>query len=169
MTSKLHSRQKIRTGTSADIPSEAEFKFLARQPIAALRMIWSNRLGTEPPAIRSREVMVQLLAWRLQEKAFGGLEVASERKLREIAIALDRDGTYEPQQRRDLSFGVIVTREWKGVTHRVAATPNGFEYDGRNFRSLSDVARTITGTRWSGPRFFGLEQRRARSSRKSIR
>ncbi len=90
-------------------------------------------------------------------EAFGGLDLPSERKLREIADTLERTGTYEPKQRRDLSPGVVVTREWNGAVHRVAVTTGGFEYDGRRFKSLSDVARTITGTRWSGPRFFGLE------------
>lgn len=169
MTSKSRGQQKLSAGPSVVNPFASELESLAGQPVKTLRTIWSDRLGTEPPAIRSREVMVRLLAWRLQAEARGGLDVASERKLREIAVAFDRDGTYEPKLRRDLSPGVVVTREWKGVVHRVAVTTGGFEYDGRRFKSLSDIARTITGTRWSGPRFFGLEQRPARSAGRNAR
>ena len=140
-------------------PIETELTKLVHMPIKDLRDGWKERLESEPPDVRSREVMVRLLAWRLQAEAFGGPDVATERKLREIADTLERTGTYEPKLRRDLSPGVVVTREWKGVVHRVAVTTGGFEYDGRRFKSLSDVARTITGTRWSGPRFFGLEQK----------
>ena len=140
-------------------PVEIELTKLVHMPIKDLRGIWKERLESEPPDVRSREVMLRLLAWRLQAEAFGGLDLPSERKLREIADTLERTGTYEPKQRRDLSPGVVVTREWKGAVHRVAVTTGGFEYDGRRFKSLSDVARTITGTRWSGPRFFGLEQK----------
>lgn len=148
-------------------PVETELTKLVHMPIKDLRGIWKERLESEPPDIRSREVMVRLLAWRLQAEAFGGLDVASERKLREIGDALERTGTYEPKQRRDLSPGVVVTREWKGTVHRVAVTTSGFEYDGRVFKSLSDVARTITGTRWSGPRFFGLEQKPKQPTRRA--
>ena len=98
-----------------------------------------------------------MFAWHLQAAKFGGLDAQSQRQLRQIAGALERDGTYEPQIRRNVSPGVELIREWKGTAHKVTATLEGFRYDGRHFRSLSDIARTITGTRWSGPRFFGLE------------
>ena len=148
-------------------PVEIELTKLVHMPIKDLRGIWKERLESEPPDIRSREVMLRLLAWRLQAEAFGGLDLPSERKLREIADALERTGTYEPKLRRDLSPGVVITREWKGIVHRVAVTTSGFEHDGRRFKSLSDVARTITGTRWSGPRFFGLEQKPKRPARRA--
>jgi DUF2924 family protein len=151
--------KRAQTAALATGAIEVELTKLALLPINDLRGIWRERLGEEPPAIRSREVMVRLLGWRLQAETFGGLDVASERKLREIADALERTGTYEPKLHRDLSPGVVITREWKGVVHKVSATERGFEYEGRNFKSLSDIARTITGARWSGPRFFGLEQK----------
>ncbi|HWA91176.1 MAG TPA: DUF2924 domain-containing protein [Rhizomicrobium sp.] len=162
-------RTSIKRQQSASLAAgavEIELIKLARLPIKDLRDVWKKRLGSEPPAIRSREVMARLLAWRVQAEDSGGLDLPSERKLREIGDALERTGTYEPKQRRDLSPGVFVTREWKGVVHRVAVTTGGFEYDGRRFKSLSDVARTITGTRWSGPRFFGLEQKTERLTRR---
>ena len=146
---------------------EAELIKLTLLPISDLRKIWKERLDGEPPAVRSREVMVRLLGWRLQAEALGGLDVASERKLREIGDALERTGTYRPKLRRDLSPGIVITREWKGVVHKVSVTDQGFEYEGRHFKSLSDVARTITGTRWSGPRFFGLEQKPQPTARRA--
>jgi Protein of unknown function (DUF2924) len=159
-------RQPRATALAAG-PVEIELTKLVHLPIKDLRGIWKERLESEPPDVRSREVMLRLLAWRLQAEAFGGLDLPSERKLREIADTLERTGTYEPKLRRDLSPGVVVTREWKGIVHRVAMTAGGFEYDGRRFKSLSDVARTITGTRWSGPRFFGLEQKPKRPAQRA--
>lgn len=138
---------------------EDELSSLIELPIRKLREIWRERVNEEPPAIRSRETMVRLLAWHVQVAAYGGLDRASQRKLAEIATILERDGTYQPKTRRDLSAGLVITREWRGVTHKIIVTGNGFQHQGKNFKSLSSVARAITGTRWSGPRFFGLGDR----------
>jgi hypothetical protein len=108
-----------------------------------------------------------LLAWRLQAIAFGDLDATTTRKLRDISKALERDGDYEPQVRRDLSPGVVLTREWKGVVHKVTVVAGGFQHLSQRYRTLSDIARTITGTRWSGPRFFGLEQKKSRKSKEA--
>lgn len=83
----------------------------------------------------------------------------TERKLRNIAKALERDGDYEPKIRRDVSPGVVLTREWKSVIHKITVTTDGFQHLGKRYGSLSDIARTMTDTRRSGPRFFGLEQK----------
>ena len=93
---------------------------------------------------------------------------ATERALTKIGDALRRDGSYEPKIRSAFSPGVIFSREWKGVVHLVTVTVEGFDYRGKKYRSLSDIARTITGTRWSGPRFFGLEQKRQSASRGAL-
>jgi hypothetical protein len=151
-----------RQGTAGADDIEHELASLAGLGIDRLRELWTIRLRTAPPPIRSTDVLRRMLAWQIQAEAFGGLDAASHRHLQQIADALERDGTYEPHTRRDLSPGVVLTRIWKGVTHKVTATATGFEHQGQHYRSLSDVARTITGTRWSGPRFFGLEQRPAR-------
>lgn len=95
----------------------------------------------------------------------GGLDGATERALAKIGEALGRDGSYQPKIRNGFSPGVVLSREWKGVLHRVTAAAEGFQYLGKSYRSLSDIARTITGTRWSGPRFFGLEQKKASNPR----
>ena len=138
---------------------ESELSVLARSTIGHLKSTWTDRLNEEPPATRSRDLLMRLLAWRMQEEALGGLDAVTERKLRDIANTLERDGSYEPKVRRELSAGVVLTREWKGVVHKVTVTADGFQHLGRRSKSLSDIARMITGTRWSGPRFFGLEQK----------
>jgi Protein of unknown function (DUF2924) len=142
---------------------EAELDRLSFLRIDGLRAAWAQRFGSDAPPIRSGDVLLRLMGWKVQANVFGGLDAKTERKLRDIAEALERDGTYEPKIRHDLSPGVELTREWKGVVHKVIVMADGFQYLGKRYASLSDIARTITGTRWSGPRFFGLEQRAART------
>jgi hypothetical protein len=90
--------------------------------------------------------MKRLLAWRIQAEAFGGLDAQSRRKLRSAGL----------RRERSLTPGTRVAREWKGVRHEVTVRADGFTYDSRNFDSLSAIAREIAGSRWNGPRFFGL-------------
>lgn len=138
---------------------------LAKLPISGLRKAWKTHITNDAPRVRSRAVLCQLLAWQLQSVAIGGLDSATERALKKIGEALQRDGLYEPKIRSGFSPGVVLSREWKGVLHRVTVAAEGFDYLGNKYRSLSDIARTITGTRWSGPRFFGLEQKQKRVPR----
>jgi hypothetical protein len=138
---------------------ESQLRAMAELPIVGLRKIWQDRLGDSSPPARSRQLLCQLLAWRLQEKAAGGLDNATKRALIRIAEAIEQGGSCESKIRRSLSAGVVLTREWKGIVHRVTVTADGFRHLGKAYGSLSDIARTITGTRWSGPRFFGLEQK----------
>jgi hypothetical protein len=130
-----------------------------------LRAVWRQRFGEAPPPIRSRDVLLRLIAWRVQAEAYGGLDAKTQRKLDSIADTLERGGDYTAKAASALSPGVVLTREWKGTVHRVTVAAEGFEHLGKNYGSLSDIARTITGTRWSGPRFFGLEQKREPSRR----
>ena len=164
MAKAARGRQRRAAGPFAVDAIERQVLDLQDLTTEQLKDPWMQGLGTEPPAIRSREVLLRLLAWRLQSKAFGGFDAPTELKLREIAKALERDGSYEPKIRRELSPGVVLTREWKGVTHKVTVTAGGFQHQGKGYRSLSDIARTITGTRWSGPRFFGLERKTTREA-----
>jgi len=143
------------------VPDSLDFKMSAIADLSthALRKSWRARFGNDPPSIRSRAILAHLLAWRIQIDAIGGLDNATTRSLTKIAEALARDGSYEPKIRRGFSTGVVLSREWKGVAHKVTVVEGGFQHLGKRYRSLSDIARTITGTRWSGPRFFGLEQK----------
>lgn len=150
-------RRRKAAGLNQAQAIEKEIDGLKGQPVVQLRAAWARRFGDEAPSIRSGDILARMLAWRIQEEAYGGVDVKTKRQLNHIAEALERDGNYEPQVRKDVATGVVLAREWKGVSHRVTVMADGFLYQGKTYRSLSDVARTITGTRWSGPRFFGLD------------
>lgn len=127
-----------------------------------LRAEWRQALGTKPPTCRSRDVVQQLLAWRIQERAHGGLSPESLRRLKQVASAFERDPDHKLAASPLPKPGTVLVREWKGVLHRVQVLREGFEHEGQRFDSLSEVARRITGTRWSGPLFFGLKNERSR-------
>jgi hypothetical protein len=134
-----------------------ELQQLKSLSIEAIQAQWRQRLGTAPPRIRSLDVLVRLLAWRLQERDHGGLSAEVKARLKRLARERDIKSNKAPRPKRRATPGTVLAREWKGAMHRVAITGSGFEYAGKCYRSLSEVARTITGTRWSGPLFFGLK------------
>ena len=113
--------------------------------LEGVREAWRSRFGA-PPKLRSVELMKRQLAWRIQAEAYGGLDHQTRRKLRSSGS----------NRERGLAPGIRVVREWQGVRHEVTATPTGFSYQGEHYESLSVIARAITGSRWNGPRFFGL-------------
>ena len=161
MSQMQKERQQLANRTIVADPDEAgaELARLSRLSLPKLRTAWTERLGSTPPAIRSSGLVLRMLAWQIQERAFGSLDAATRRTLYNIATAIERDGDYEPKTRHDLSPGVDLTREWKGVVYKVTVTDEGFILSDKKYKSLSEAARAITGTRWSGPRFFGLEQK----------
>ncbi len=124
---------------------EAELKLIEGADLEGLREEWRRRYGT-PPRLRSALLLRHSLAWRIQTDAFGGLNGSTRKALRETRMP------QEPIVRS----GTILIREWRGKSHRVEATSDGFLFDEKHWKSLSEVARAITGTRWNGPRFFGL-------------
>lgn len=115
--------------------------------------------GREPPRQISRPLLVLAVGYRMQEKTFGGLKPKVRRILERTAedIAADRSVTVAPS--RVLKPGMRLMREWRGTSHEVSVVEDGVVFRGERYRSLSEVARIITGTRWSGPAFFGLRQR----------
>ena len=125
-----------------------EVRALEALDLHNLRDEWRRRYG-EPPKMRSRELLARLLAWRIQADAFGGLDSATVRLLKS-----DRAPPPKPM----LEPGTRLTREWQGRSHDVDILGTGFRYGGKDYRSLSEVARAITGTRWNGLRFFGLRE-----------
>jgi hypothetical protein len=112
-----------------------------------LRDKWRERFGA-PPKIRSPDMLRLVLAWRIQAIALGGLD-------RETRKVLGRTGRVVPEG-RDLGIGTTFRRTWNGEEHVVTVVENGFDWKGHRFKSLSGVATAIAGTRWNGPRFFGL-------------
>jgi hypothetical protein len=126
---------------------EAEVAALEDLDLHALRDKWRERFGA-PPKFRSSEMLRLLLAWRIQAMALGGLD-------RDTRDALSRTGRVVPEG-QDLGIGATLRRTWNGEDHVVTVVDKGFEWNGRAFTSLSAVATAIAGTRWNGPRFFGL-------------
>jgi hypothetical protein len=115
-----------------------------------LAELWIGYFGAPPPPRTSRALMIRAVAYKMQERALGGLSPATRRMLSEEGAAPARQG-------RPLRPGTVLIREWRGVAHQVTVGEDGVLYRGEPYRSLSEVARAITGTRWSGPRFFGLK------------
>ena len=103
--------------------------------------------------------LVLAIAWKLQEKVHGGLTAAQKRKLAGIAEDLKKNGNLSAGPAIRLKPGLRLVREWRGETHDVLVLEDGFEWNGERRHSLSAIAREITGTQWSGPRFFGLQPR----------
>jgi hypothetical protein len=126
-----------------------EVRALERLDLEGLRSAWRARYGPAPK-LRSRELLGLMLAWRIQSEAFGGLDAAARRKLRTETSAGRRSV--------DLVPGTVLTREWKGVPETVRRTEAGYEWRGRTYRSLTAVARVISGGPRSGPLFFGLKE-----------
>ena len=126
---------------------------------AELKEKWRELFGTEPPAYR-RGFLVKGLAYRLQELTHGGLSVATERKLTEMVEEQETSKTAKGRRAdsNNLIRGTRLVREWQGVEHHVTTLDDGFEWQGKKYKSLSAVARAITGTRWSGPLFFGIRK-----------
>ena len=97
------------------------------------------------------------LAYELQARAHGDLPAEARRRLKRLHQAFKADPAYTPLPGLGLKPGTVLTRTWRGVMHHVDVMDEGFEYRGERFGSLSEIARRITGTRWSGPLFFGLK------------
>src|SRR5437764_9832565 len=97
MLSNNKDRQRYAAGRSAASDMDSELSRISTLALDDLRAVWRQRFDVDPPPIRSRDVLLRLLAWRIQAEAYGGLDAKTERKLRDIATALDRDETYEPQ------------------------------------------------------------------------
>jgi Protein of unknown function (DUF2924) len=102
--------------------------------------------------------MVPFLAYRIQENRYGGLKPSTRAELRRIVRNLGKDASNGQLSRPRMKPGTRLYRRWRGETHEVVVTDSGFEYRGAAYQSLSEIARKITGTRWSGPAFFGLKK-----------
>ena len=121
-----------------------------------MRDQWARRWRDPTPPIQSADVLRRLLAWKIQAEIYGDLDPETLECLRRARDAVS-DGRSPVELRHALRAGAILVREWRGVAHRVLVLDSGFEHYGKRYGSLSEVARAISGTRWSGPRFFGLE------------
>jgi hypothetical protein len=126
---------------------------------AQLLDTWVRVVNKSPVRSASRELLVNVIAWHLQARESGGLAPSVQRKLERLAAAIARGEPVRPLTAIDrLRPGTTLERAWRGETHVVAVMADGFAYRGQRYRSLSQIARLITGTRWNGPAFFGLRQ-----------
>jgi hypothetical protein len=143
---------------------------LSRLPnldIGELRQQWRGLYKTQAPPNLSRELLLGAVAYRMQEVAFGELRPARQRQLRQIAQQFDRIGAAKARPRPELKPGTRLMREWQGRTYDVLVLDDGFSWQNTHYRSLSALARKITGTAWSGPLFFGLNPNRTAARRSS--
>jgi len=119
--------------------------------------LWQQLYEKPAPDGIRRELMIPFLAYRIQENAYGGLKPSTRSELRRIARNLEKStGRTDLRTRIRIRAGTRLLRQWRGATHEVVVSDSGYEYRGTSYRSLSEIARKITGTRWSGPAFFKL-------------
>jgi K+-sensing histidine kinase KdpD len=114
-----------------------------------------------------KELMLQFLAYRIQEQEFGGLSVRSHRRLRELANSIAANTSTSASPRLAIKPGTRLIRQWKNQVHVVHVEEGNYEYRGARYESLSEIARLITGTRWSGPLFFGLKGKAIQNSKEA--
>jgi hypothetical protein len=146
----------------------AKLKLLESMDYGALRTEWRRLYRAEPPKRVARELLMLGVGWKIQEQAHGGLRGASKRALVELAKTLERDGDVSRSRVTRLKPGAKLIREWHGKSHTVIVREEGFEWRGKRWRSLSVIARTITGMHWSGPRFFSLSAGGGKSESKVV-
>jgi hypothetical protein len=141
---------------SADPAVEAELDRLPKMPIADLRKRYRELFQTEPPRAFGPDLLRRSIAQRIQEKTYGGLSDSTRRLLDQLVKAATAKPTGRLVLPRRIKPGSELVRTWKGKSYRVTVLADGFAHDGKTFASLSEIASEITGTRWNGPRFFGL-------------
>ena len=134
----------------------AEIAALAKASIRDLRQRLKILYGKEPSGYIGRSFVIRAIAYRLQEQAFGGLKPSIRRLLARVAEETAAGSSPKSRSVRKAEPVTILVREWQGNTHRVTVLGDGVSFKGKCYRSLSEIAREITGSRWSGPRFFGL-------------
>lgn len=134
----------------------AEIAALSKRSHADLRQAWRRHYKAYPPKFLNRYLLELGVAWKIQERALGGHSAATKRRLDALADALEAKADSAKTRRVALRPGARLVREWRGTTHEVIVLDEGFSWRGKHWRSLSHIAREITGTRWSGPRFFGI-------------
>lgn len=134
--------------------------------LTGLRARWRNVTGREAPPHLPGHLLFAMLAYRIQAEMLGDLDAETLRFLKRLGASGTNDDVAPltdafNQRRRGLLPGTILTREWNGQVHRVMVVKDGFAWNGHTYNSLSTIAYVITGTKWNGPRFFALRDRKA--------
>lgn len=131
---------------------------LAELPPEELRKEWVRRFGAPAPSL-SPELLRLGIGYKLQDQKLGGLSRGTRTLLRQMASRAGEGASTKPLPRK-LTPGTRLVRDWHGVGHTVIVAESGFEYDGKHWKTLTAVARAITGAHWNGPLFFGLSERK---------
>lgn len=140
---------------------EARIEGLARLSRTQLRQLWRHELKRAPPRSLGRDVLALGIAYAWQERAKGGLSARIAKELDRLSTQVLHDkptASLLPRRSPLLRTGTVLIREWQGTTHHVTVTADGFVWNDRPYPSLTSIAQAITGTRWNGPRFFGLRE-----------
>jgi hypothetical protein len=142
---------------------DIEIKHLEHLSRAELRVLWERELTDKPPASLGRDILALGIAYARQERSYGGLAKPVAKELDRLLARVLRDGATDALQPPTTPLpraGTILVREWQGTTHHVTVVNDGFLWNGETHRSLSSIARAITGTQWNGPRFFGMREKK---------
>jgi Protein of unknown function (DUF2924) len=137
---------------------EAEIRHLPDLGLAELRDRWKALFGNPAPLSLRRKFLARAVAYQMQVVACGGLSNSTKRRLREIAEAVRRGNPDAASVARQIRAGTQMIRQWRDETHTVTAIADGFEWNGQIYKSLSAVAKEITGTNWNGYAFFGIKR-----------
>jgi hypothetical protein len=159
-------RVKVSAAGPRRRPIEVEVARLRDLDLEELRARWHTAFGRRPPSSLPRHLLFRVLAYRIQAAALGDLDRDCQRLLDQAALS-DSNRRHEVRLKRAIATvqqGTILSREWNGRMHRVSVLTDAFAWNGKTYPSLSKVAFAITGTRWNGPRFFGLRDRSMRKS-----
>ena len=130
---------------------------LKEMSVAELKEQWKKLNESEPPPF-NRGYLESRLAYRLQEIAYGGMKKETGKRIQELRESISTNRPYKPHNKNRPPIGTILVREHRGIEHRVRVLKDGFEYQGRTFKSLTAVASNIAGVHWNGPMFFGLRR-----------
>ena len=144
------------TGAKANPDVESELERLPAIPIVELRKRYRELFKAEPPKAFGPDLLRRSIAHRIQEKAYGGLPSATRRMLDQLMKQAVAKPNARLDQPRRIKPGSELVCTWNRRAYRVRVLEKGFAYDGKTFASLSEIATLITGTKWNGPRFFGL-------------
>jgi hypothetical protein len=147
-----------RHDSGSDDAVGVKLQALEQMDYAALRSEWRRLYRANPPKRVARDLLMLGVAWKIQEQAYGGQSAATRRRLADLSKTMERDGDVTRNRVVHLKPGAKLVREWQGKPHTVVVVEDGFEWRGKQWRSLSAIAREITGGHWSGPRFFGLNR-----------
>lgn len=144
------------TKTADQTALNVKLDALPQSSIGDLQDRWRRLYRAAPPPMIGRDLLTLAIAWKLQANTLGGLRPVIRRRLAGLEEALAKKGDLPPPRTLQPKPGARLMRAWQGETHTVLVLEDGFEWRGEQHASLSAIARKITGTRWSGPRFFGL-------------